>query len=112
MDNKVIALQKNVGWKHVQLDDVTKLQKSWTEEYDGYTAEIRVDVYFGKLRDGNFTPVVIMNVYEQGAGTKQVIDDNCDVWEDMFTRTSKEEGNEYFKYLRKHGFQVIRSFRQ
>jgi hypothetical protein len=100
----VIALQKNIGWKHVQLDKVTKLQKSW--EYEN--KEYRVDVYFGKLRDGNFTPVVIMNVYEQGAGTKQVIDDNCDVWENMFTSTTKDEGNEYFKYLRKHGFQVVR----
>ena len=63
----VIALQKNVGWSHVQLDDITKMQKSWTEDRGDYEATCRVDVYFGKLRDGRCTPVVIMNVYEQGA---------------------------------------------
>lgn len=101
---KVVALQKNVGWTHVQLDEITKMQKSWTWE----NKEYRVDVYFGRLRDGRFTPVVIMNVYEQGAGAKQVVDDNCDVWKNMFTSTTIDEGNEYFRYLRKHGFQVCR----
>jgi len=104
MMNKVVALQKNVGWTHVQLDDITKMQKSWNWEGKEY----RVDTYFGTLRDGRFTPVVIMNVYEQGAGTKQVVDDNCDVWQNMFTSTSKDEGNEFFKYLCKHGFKVVR----
>lgn len=103
MEN-VIALKKGTGWTHVQLDEVTKLQKSWTEEGKEY----RVDVYFGRLRDGRFTPVVIMNVYEQGAGTKLVVDDNCDVWENMFSTTTSEEGNDYFRYLLKHGFKVIR----
>jgi len=105
MKNSVIALQKNVGWKHVQLDDITKLQKSWNWENKVY----RVDAYFGKLRDGRFTPVIIMNVYEQGAGVKQVIDDNCDVWQNVFTSTNKDEGNEFYKFLRKHGFEVCRS---
>ena len=105
---KVIALKKGIGWTHVQLDEVTKLQKSWMEQRDGYVAECRVDVYFGRLRDGRFTPVVIMNVYEQGAGTKLVVDDNCDVWENMFSTTTSEEGNDYFRYLLKHGFKVIR----
>ncbi len=100
----VIALQKNIGWKHVQLDNVTKMEKSWIEEGKEY----RVDVYFGTLRDGRFTPVVIMNTYEQGAGTKQVVDDNCDIWRNTFTSTTKEEGNEYFKYLKKHGFKVVK----
>lgn len=100
----VIALQKNIGWSHVQLDEITKMQKSWNWQ----DKEYRVDVYFGRLRDGGFTPVVIMNVYEQGAGAKQVIDDNCDVWINMFTRTTKDEGNEYFKYLRKHGFKTVK----
>ena len=71
MTKSVIALQKNVGWKHVQLDGVVKLQKSWNYEGEEY----RVDVFFGTLRNGNATPVVIMNVYRQGAGTKEVIDD-------------------------------------
>jgi len=102
--SQVIALQKNIGWSYVQLDEITKMQKSWSWQ----DKEYRVDVYFGRLRDGNFTPVVIMNVYEQGAGTKQVIDDNCDVWKNIFTSTTKEEGNEYFKYLLKHGFMVIK----
>lgn len=101
---KVVALQKNTGWKHVQLDDVTKMQKSWTEQRDGYTEELRVDVYFGKLRDGKSTPVVIQNVYSQGCGARQVIDDNCDVWENKFTSTTREDGNAYFLYLKKHGF--------
>ena len=100
----VVALQKNIGWKDVQLDNITKMQKSWSEDREDYRVEYRVDVYFGTLRDGNFTPVVIMNVYEQGAGTKRVIDDNCDIWTNMFTSTTKDEGNEYFKYLKKHGF--------
>lgn len=104
MANSIIALQKNVGWKHVQLDEVTKMQKSWTWEQKEY----RVDVFFGKLRDGSLTPVVIMNVYEQGAGAKNVVDDNCDVWENLFTSTTKDEGNNYFMYLRKHGFKVVK----
>jgi len=99
----IIACKKNVGWKHVQLDKVTKMQKSW--EYDGKT--YRVDVYFGTLRDGRFSPVVIMNVYEQGAGAKQVVDDNCDIWKNIFTSTTKDEGNEYYKYLVKHGFKTV-----
>lgn len=100
---KVVALQKNVGWTHVQLDEVTKMQKSWTWD----DKEYRVDVFFGRLRNGSFTPVVIMNVYEQGAGTKRVIDDNCDIWENIFTKTTPEVGNEYFKYLKKHDFKVV-----
>lgn len=100
----VITLQKNIGWSHVQLDDITKLQKSWN--YSG--KEYRVDVYFGRLRDGRFTPVVIMNTYEQGAGTKQVVDDNCDIWKNTFTQVSESDGNDYYRYLRKHGFQVIK----
>lgn len=98
----IIALTKT-GWSHVQLDDVTSLQKEWNYE----NKEYRVDVFFGTLRDGKQTKVVIMNVYEQGAGTKQVTDDNCDVWNNMFTSTNKEEGNEYYKYLKKHGFKKI-----
>lgn len=109
VNKKVIALQKNVGWSHVQLDDVTKMQKSWTDNFKGYETEYRVDVYFGTLRDGNFSPVVIMNVYEQGAGTKQVIDDNCDVWTNKFTTISKDDGNEFFKYLLKHGFRKVKA---
>lgn len=103
MSNSVIALQKGIGWKYVQLDEITKLQKSWIYE----DKEYRVDVYFGRLRDGRFTPVVIMNVYEQGTGVKQVVDDNCDVWTNVFTSTTKDEGNEYFKYLLKHGFKTM-----
>ena len=103
----VIALQKNIGWGHVQLDNVTKMQKSW----EWQNKEYRVDVYFGTLRDGKFTPVVVMNVYEQGAGTKQVIDDNCDVWKNMFTSCTKDEGNDYFRYLRKHGFKKVENRR-
>ena len=38
---------------------------------------------------------------------KEIIDDNCDVWKNIFTSTTKEEGNEYFKYLLKHGFKRI-----
>ena len=102
--SKVIALQKGVGWSYVQLDEITKVQKSWIWE----DKEYRVDVYFGKLRDGRFTPVVIMNVYEQGAGTKHVVDDNCDVWKNTFTSTTPDEGNEYFRYLLKHGFKVCK----
>lgn len=100
----VIALQKNKGWSHVQLDEVTQLQKSWTWE----DKEYRVDVFFGRLRSGKFTPVVVQNVYEQGAGTKRVIDDNCDVWENRFVETDADTGNEYFRYLKKHGFHVVR----
>lgn len=100
---EIIALQRNIGWKHIQLDEVTKMQKSWNWE----NKEYRVDVYFGKLRDGNSTPVVIMNVYEQGAGAKQIIDDNCDVWQNMFTSTTEDEGNEYYRYLIKHGFKTV-----
>lgn len=104
MVGSVIALQKGIGWKHVQLDNVTKLQKSW--EWEG--KEYRVEAYFGTMRCGGFPPTLVMNVYEQGAGTKQVVDDNCDVWTTMFTTTTKDEGNEYFKYLLKHGFAVCR----
>ena len=63
-----------------------------------------MDAYFGKLCDGNETPVVIMNVYNQGCGAKMVIDDNCDVWRNIFTSTNKEEGNGFWEYLKKHGF--------
>lgn len=98
----VVALT-NKGWSHVQLDNVFKLQKSWV--YEG--KEYRADAFFGTMRDGNFTPVVIMNVYEQGAGTKRIIDDNCDIWENIFTSTSKENGNEYYNYLKKHGFKRV-----
>lgn len=101
---KVIALQKGIGWSYVQLDEITKLQKSWNWEGKEY----RVDVYFGRLRDGRETPVVIMNVYEQGAGAKQVVDDNCDVWNNMFTSTTADAGNEYFRYLKKHGFKTVK----
>ena len=102
----IIALQN--GWKNIHLNHVTKMQKSWTEEREGYMVESRVDVYFGRLCDGRYNPVVIMNVYKQGAGTKEVIDDNCDVWTNVFARTTTDEGNEYFKYLRKHGFSVVK----
>lgn len=98
-DNSVIALT-NRGWKHVQLYGVTKMQKSWV--YEGI--ENRVDVYFGRLIGGDGTPVVIMNVYKQGCGTDQVVDDNCDVWNNIYTSMSIEDGNEYYKYLKKHGF--------
>lgn len=98
-----IAITKD-GWKHVQLDGVKKLQKSWTWE----GKEFRVDAFFGTMRDGNFSPTLVMNAYEQGAGTKQVVDDNCDVWTNVFTTVSKEFGNEWYKYLRKHGFAVCR----
>lgn len=98
----VIALQKNVGWKHIQLDEVTKMQKSW--EWDGKA--YRVDVFFGRLINGCKTPVVIMNTYEQGAGAREIVDDNCDIWNNMFTSVTEDEGNEYFKYLKKHGFVV------
>ena len=99
----VIALHKGEGWKHIQLYDVTHLQKSWRRG----NKEYKVNVYFGKLGDENATPVVIMNVYEQGAGVKEVVDDNCDVWKSFFTSTNKEEGNCYYKYLRKHGFEHV-----
>ena len=102
----VIAATSN-GWKQVQLDNVVKVQKVWTEEREGYLVECKVDAYFGRLRNGSSTPVVIMNVYEQGAGAKQVIDDNCDVWQNHFTSTTKEEGNEFYKYLQKHGFRRV-----
>ena len=96
--------KQNAGWGHVQLDSITKVQKSWSWE----DREYRVDAYFGTLRDGNFTPVVIMNVYEQGAIINRAFDDNCDMWQNTFTSTTKDEGNEYFKYLRKHGFTVCK----
>lgn len=99
MNSKIVALTKS-GWTHVQLSEVMKLQKTWT--FDG--KEYRADAYFGKLCNGNQTPVVIMNVYEQGAGASYIVDDNCDVWRNAFTSISKEDGNEYFKYLKKHGF--------
>ena len=99
----VIACTRNAGWTHVQLDEVTKMQKSWKWE----NKEYRVDVFFGRLRDGGNTPVVIINVYEQGAGAKQVVDDNCDVWKNMFTSTTKDEGNEYYRYLLKHSFKTV-----
>lgn len=99
MNNNVVALTKS-GWTHVQLREVMKLRKTWV--FDG--KEYMVDAYFGKLCDGRQTPVVIMNVYEQGAGASYVVDDNCDVWKNVFSSISKEDGNEYFKYLKKHGF--------
>lgn len=105
MKKSIIALQENVGWEYIQMDDITKLQKSWNWE----NKEYRVDAYFGKLRDGKATPAVIMNVYEQSIGIKQAIDDNCDVWQSIFTSTNKDEGNEFYKYLRKHGFEVCRN---
>ena len=97
--NQVIALTRR-GWSHVQLSESMKLQKSWNFEGQEY----RVDVYFGKLCDVNETPVVIMNVYNQDDGVTEVIDDNCDVWRNVFTSTNKEEGNEFYRYLKKHGF--------
>ena len=99
MKNQVVALTCR-GWSHVQLREYMKLQKSWIFEGQEY----RVDAYFGKLCDGNETPVIIMNVYNQGCGATEVVDDNCDVWRNVFTSTNKEEGNEYYKYLKKHGF--------
>ena len=99
----ITALHKRGGWKTVQLSDVTKMQKSWEWE----DMEYRVDVYFGRLLNGSQTPVVIMNVYCQGAGAKQIVDDNCDVWDNFFTSTNKEEGNHYYNYLKKHGFRRV-----
>lgn len=101
MRQSVVALYPGKGWTNVDIDVIVKLQKSWDEE-DGEAC--RVDVYFGKLLNRTQTPVVIMNVTSQGCGTKYVIDDNCDIWENIFASTSKEEGNEYYKYLKKHGF--------
>lgn len=98
-----VALHKRGGWKGIQLDRATKLQKSWAFEGEEY----RVDVYFGRLFDATSTPVVIMNVYRQGAGTKEVIDENCDVWQNLFTSTTEHEGNEYYRYLKKHGFRRV-----
>lgn len=106
MNNNIVALTSK-GWSHIQLNDIIKLQKSWKEEKDGQEEEIRVDVFFGTLCNGYSTPVVIMNVYNQGCGTRLVIDDNCDIWKNIFTSTTKEEGNEYYLYLRKHGFQRV-----
>ena len=100
MKQAVVALHKGVGWKSIELDVMVRLQKSW--DYDGET--YRVDVYFGRLTDRERTPVVIMNVYRQGAATREVIDDNFDVWNNLFVTTSTEDGNEFFKYLKKHGF--------
>jgi len=96
----VIACQKGKGWHHVQLDHVTKLEKTWNYE----NKEHSVHVFFGTLRDGRNTPVVITNVYIQGAGATRVIDSNCDVWENVFTSTNKDDGNAYYAYLKKHGF--------
>ena len=101
-DKYMVALTKS-GWKAVQLDNVIKLEKHWVFEEKGYKAE----AFFGTMRNGSFTPTVIMKVYCQGVGTKEIIDDNCDVWKNIFTSTTKEEGNEYFKYLLKHGFKRI-----
>lgn len=96
MKKSVVALTSK-GWSHIQLADVVKLQKSWIFEQKEY----RVDVYFGKI---DATPVVIMNVFSQGCGTKEIVDNNCDTWRNVFLSTDKESGNEYFKYLMKHGF--------
>lgn len=98
----IIALTDK-GWSHVQLDNVMKLQKSWNFD----DKEYRADVFFGTMRDGRWTPTVIMNVYEQGASVNHIIDDNCDIWNNVFTSTTKESGNEYFKYLLKHGFKKV-----
>lgn len=87
----------------VQLDNIVKMQKSW--KYDG--KDYKVDAFFGRLRDGSATPVVIMNAYEQGVGVNEVVDDNCDIWANVFTRTTKDEGNAYYKYLLKHGFNRV-----
>jgi len=89
--------------RHVDIDVIVNLQKSWDED-DGACL---VDVYFGKLLNRNQTPVVIMNVTHQGARVNHVIDYNCDIWENIFASTSKEEGNEYYKYLKKHGFRKV-----
>lgn len=97
MNKSVIALTTN-GWNHVQLYNIFKLEKNWKFEGKEYKAE----AYFGKL--ANQVPTIIMNVFCQGAGTEQIVDDNCDVWKNMFTSTTKDEGNEFFKYLKKHGF--------
>lgn len=96
----MIAVQKNIGWNYVQLDEITKMQKSWIWEGKEY----KVDVFFGRLCNGWGTPVIVSNVYEDGANVEEVIDDNCDIWTNVFTRTTKEEGNAYYKYLVKHGF--------
>ena len=103
----VIALQKGTGWSHVQIDRVTKMQKSWKWDNGKYIEENRVDVYFGRLCNGNSDPVVIMNVYTQGAAAKEVVDDNCDVWKNIFTTTTVDDGNNFFKYLKKHGFKKV-----
>lgn len=99
----IVALQKGAGWKAIQLDKVTKLQKSWKFKGEEY----RVDVFFGRLFTASSTPVVIMNAYRQGAGTSEVIDENCDAWKNFFTSTTEHEGNEYYRYLKKHGFRRV-----
>lgn len=104
---QVIALQKGIGWKHIELNQVYEMRKFWIWD----NKEYRVDVYFGRLCDKDNIPVVIMNVSEQGAGVKQVIDDNCDVWTNIFVRTTKDEGNDYYRYLVKHGFERVLSTR-
>jgi hypothetical protein len=100
----IIALQKNIGWKHIQMDHVSKLQKKWVCEGKEY----RVDAYFGTLRDGRFSPAIVMNVYEQGAGAKMVVDENCDVWKNSFEVVTKIDGNDFYKLLTKHGFGRVR----
>lgn len=86
MTEKSVIGLTGKGWTHVQLRDVIKLQKSWVFEEQEY----RVGAYFGKLCDGPETPVVIMNVYIQGAGAKQVIDDNCDVWNNILPQLTRK----------------------
>ena len=97
---EIAACQKGKGWHHVQLDNVTQLEKTWNHENEVHS----VHAFFGTLRDGRNTPAIIMNVSIQGCGATKIIDENCDIWENVFTSTTKEDGNEYYKYLKKHGF--------
>ena len=96
----VMALHRD-GWRATQIFEATKVEKSW--EWDGM--EYMVEAYFGKLANGKL--VVIMNACCQGCGATEVIDDNCDIWKNFFTSTTKDEGNEYYKYLKKHGFKKV-----
>lgn len=101
MKKNVIAYTEK-GWERVQLENVIKLQKSWTFK----EGEYRVDIYFGNM-DG--VPVIATNVYFNGHGTRIAVDRDYKIWKNSFVEVDKEFSNSYCAYLRKQRFLVAES---
>lgn len=91
--------------KYIQLTDVTELKKEWDEENGEHC---KVVATFGLSKGYPGTPFVAMQVYRNGQKADDVMDENCDIWDNGAQFTNKDDGNEYYKMLIKHGFKKVK----